>query len=145
MKRYLFLLLALLGLLIGCAQDSPAAGDTLIVTDGETERSYTVSDLEALAAEQATFLEVAYTGVPLGLLLRDAGFDPAGLSAVKATAADGFSANYDPELVNRPDTLVAYAQAGGSLAAEDGTFRMVLPGQEGRLNPRDLVELLVYP
>jgi DMSO/TMAO reductase YedYZ molybdopterin-dependent catalytic subunit len=116
-----------------------------MVTDGTNEQSYSVDDLKALGAEEAAFQEVTYTGVPLRLLLEDAGFDPASVSAVKATAADGFSANYDPELVNRPDTLVAYARADGPLAEEDGTFRMVLPDQEGKLNPRDLVELRVYP
>ena len=93
--------------------------------------------------EQAAFREVTYSGVPLSLLLADAGFDPSTLKAVKATAADGFSVNYDPELVNRPDTLVAYGRVDGPLGEDEGTFRMVLPDQEGKLNPRDLVELTV--
>lgn len=145
-KQYWLMLIALLvGLLAGCSQDSPEQSNVLMVTDGTNEQSYSVDDLKALGAEEAAFQEVTYTGVPLRLLLEDAGFDPASVSAVKATAADGFSANYDPELVNRPDTLVAYARADGPLAEEDGTFRMVLPDQEGKLNPRDLVELRVYP
>jgi DMSO/TMAO reductase YedYZ molybdopterin-dependent catalytic subunit len=145
MRHYMLLLVTLFGLLISCDQVSPAQGNNLIVTDGSSERSYDVEDLKALGAEQATFQEVTYTGVPLRLLLEDAGFDSAGLSAVKATATDGFSANYDPELIYKPDTLVAYARADGPLADDEGTFRMVLPDQEGKLNPRDLVELRVYP
>lgn len=147
MKKLYWLILAALlaGLLAGCAQEAAEPGNVLLVTDGASEQSYSVDDLKALGAEEAAFRDVTYTGVPLALLLEDAGFDPAGVSAVKATAADDFSANYDPELVNRPDTLVAYAQADGPLAEEDGTFRMVLPDQEGKLNPRDLVELRVYP
>ncbi len=145
MKRYMLLLIALFGLLISCDQASPAQGDVLIVTGGDGQQSYTVEDLKALAAEQATFREVTYIGLPLRLILEDAGFDPASLSAVKATAADGFSANYDPGLIIRPDTLIAYARIDGPLAGDEGTFRMVLPGQEGKLNPRNLVELKVYP
>jgi DMSO/TMAO reductase YedYZ molybdopterin-dependent catalytic subunit len=145
MKYYWLILITLFGLLVGCAQDSPDQGDVLTVTDGTSEQSYSVDDLESLGAEEAVFQEVTYVGVPLPTLLSDAGFDPASASAVKATAADGFTANYEPELANRPDTLVAYARADGPLTDEDGTFRMVLPGQEGRLNPRDLVELQVYP
>ena len=147
MKKLYWLILAALltGLLAGCAQEATEPGNVLLVTDGTSEQSYSVDDLRALGAEEAAFREVTYTGVPLALLLKDAGFDPASVAAVKATAADGFSANYDPELVNRPDTLVAYAQADGPLAEEDGTFRMVLPDQEGKLNPRNIVELRVYP
>jgi hypothetical protein len=146
MKKLYWLILAALlaGLLAGCSQETTDPGDVLIVTDGASEQSYSVDDLEALGAEEAAFRDISYIGVPLGLLLEDAGFDPVGVSAVKATATDGFSANYDPGLVNRPDTLVAYAQADGPLAEEDGKFRMVLPDQEGKLNPRDLVELRVY-
>jgi hypothetical protein len=145
MKRYLILMAALIGLLIGCDEAAPAQVDLLSVTDGTSERSYRVEELKSLGADQATFGEITYIGVPLGILLKDAGHDPVTLSAVKATAADGFSANYDPNLVNRPDTLVAYARVAGPLAEDEGAFRMVLPGQEGKLNPRHLVALRIYP
>ena len=145
MKYYLLFLAALLGLLIGCDQASPAQeGNVLIVTDGDSEQAYNVEDLEALGADEAPFPAVHSLGETLGHLLEDAGFDPADLAAVKATAADGFSANYEPELVTKADTLVAYAQVDGALTEDDGTFRMVLPDQEGKLNPRNLVELRVY-
>jgi hypothetical protein len=64
---------------------------------------------------------------------------------VKATAVDGFSANYEPALFNKEDTLVAYARADGPLAEDEGPFRMVLPDQEGKLNPRQLVEIRAIP
>ncbi len=83
-------------------------------------------------------------GVPLASLLQDAGFDPAAVSAVKATASDGFTVNYERDLVNKIDTIVAYSTADGYMTDDDGSFRMVLPGQEGKLNPRHLVELRVY-
>jgi hypothetical protein len=119
--------------------------DTLLVTDGTNSKSYTVADLEALPAVESTFNEVAYKGVTLSVLLADAGFDPAALRAVKAVAADGYSVNYDPGLFQRNDVLVSYATASGSLAEDDGVFRMVLPGEEGKLNVRMLAELQVSP
>jgi hypothetical protein len=126
----------------GVPEDMP---DTLVVTDGTTSKSYTVADLEALPAVESTFNEVAYKGVTLSVLLADAGFDPAALRAVKAVAADGYSANYDPGLFQRADVLVATATSSGSLAEDDGIFRMVLPGEEGKLNVRMLTELRVTP
>lgn len=146
MRRQHVVLLLLSFLAVACSEQAPApAGGILTVTDGEVEKSYTVEDLENMEASQADFREVSYVGVVLSTLLHDAGFEPDGLSAVKATAEDGFTANYSPELVNKLDTLVAYARVGGPLAEDEGDFRMVLPDQEGKLNPRQLVELRVYP
>jgi hypothetical protein len=117
--------------------------DTLVVTDGTAEKSYTLADMEALPATGSTFNGVTYRGVALLALLADAGFEPQALRAVKAEAADGYSVNYDPALFQRSDVLVAYATLNGPLAEDDGVFRMVLPGEEGKLNVRMLVELQV--
>ncbi len=133
-------------LLAGCADDESGTADsnTLTVTGGDTQKAYTREDLAALPATTATFGEVEYTGVRLTVLLADAGFAPADIRVVKATASDGFSANYEAELFTKADTIVAYQQANGdALSEDDGTFRMVLPGQEGKLNPRQLVEIQV--
>ena len=77
------------------------------------------------------------------ILLTDAGFDPQALKAVKAVAVDGFTVNYGPELFLLDDTLLGYGSTDGPLTAEDGTFRMVLPEQEGKLNIRMLVKVQV--
>jgi hypothetical protein len=149
MKRLLLVGVLLSLVLAACgASGSAAPGDTpqaLVVTDGTKEVSYSVADLEKLPASEATFNEVTYEGVSLPALLADAGYDVGALKAVKAVAADGYSVNYDPALFQRADVLVAYATVDGPLAAEDGTFRMVLPGEEGKLNVRLLVELGVTP
>ena len=147
MKKVLFALVVLAVLLIACGGGTPeeVMTDVLVVTDGVSTRSYEVADLESLEEGQATFQDVTYRGVPLAALLADAGFDSGSVSAVKATAADGFSANYDPALAARQDTLVAFARTDGPLTADDGTFRMVLPDQEGKMNPRNLVEITVIP
>ena len=80
-----------------------------------------------------------------GDLLRDAGFDPAALKAVKAVASDGYSVNYDPALFQRADVLVAYAQTDGPLPADDGMVRMVIPDAEGKLNVRMLTKIEAVP
>jgi hypothetical protein len=146
MKRIFFTLLAMALLISACAPKAPVAlGNTLQVTIGDTHQTYTLAKLKALGDTQATFKGVTYIGVPLTTLLSDAGIDPASLSAVKAVAVDGFSANYDPALFNLPDTLVAYARLDGPLADSELPFCMVLPDQEGKLNVRMLAEIVALP
>jgi hypothetical protein len=129
----------------GTSSQPEQSAPSLLVGDGATQKSYTVADLEKLPAAQASFNDVAYKGVSLSELLKDAGFDAQAIRAVKAVASDGYSMNYDPSLFQRGDVLVAYAQAGGPLTAEDGSFRMVIPGAEGKLNVRMLVEVRAVP
>jgi sulfane dehydrogenase subunit SoxC len=115
----------------------------LVVGDGTTDKNYTADDLKSLASAEAAFKDVSYQGVPLTILLQDAGFDPQAVKAVKAVASDGYTVNYGPELYLLENTLVAYARVDGPLSAEDGLFRMVLPDQEGQLNVRMLTRLQV--
>jgi len=148
MKRILCSL-ALSLLLTACASQTqtvpnPAAPD-LKVTSGDQTLTYTIADLQAIATAESSFKDSTYTGVPLPMLLADAGFAADSISAVKAAASDGFSVTYEPDLFQRQDVLVAYAQAGGPLAAEDGLLRMVVPDGEGKMNVRMLVELQVVP
>lgn len=146
MKRFLFVLLAFTLALSACGTNSQEAADPVLkVSNGQVEKTYTVDELKALGAEQSTFKDVAYVGVRLTALLADAGIDPASLTVVKVVASDGFTANYEASLFMREDTLVAYATADGPLGEEDGSFRMVLPDQEGKLNPRQLVEIVAIP
>ena len=142
MKRTLFVILVLALALAACAPKAAApSGADLKVTDGTIEKTYTVDTLKALGAVQASDKGVAYIGVPLKVLLQDAGIDPTQLSAVKAVASDGFTSNYDSTQFLADDMLVAYARADGPLTADEGVFRIVLPDQGGKLNPRLLVEI----
>lgn len=135
---------AFLALLVGCQPDTPATAEApLTVSAGEREETYTVIELEALSATEATFDGKTYVGVPLAALLADAGIDPGSVSEVTAVAVDDFSATYTPEQIARPDTLVAYARPDGPLANDEQPFRMVLPGEPGRLNVRLLSRLEV--
>ncbi len=126
--------------------DAPAgapASDAAILTvkDGDTEQTYTREALEALPQTPASFGGVDYVGVKIADLLENAGFDPEGMRALKAVASDRYSRNYEPALFLRDDVILAYAQADGPLTADDGDFRMVLPGEEGNMNVRMVVTL----
>ncbi len=146
MRLNILILIVLPFILVACSSTASEGEVSMLrVTDGTTEKSLSVSDLEKLPATESTFNEVTYVGVSLTTVLEEAGFSPEDLSAVKATASDGYSVNYDPALFTREDVIVAYATVDGSLTADDGTFRMVLPGEEGKLNVRLLVELKVIP
>ncbi len=141
----LFSLILVLALSAACGSTAGPAADVpvLRVIDGTNSKTYSAAELQAMPASQASFKEVVYTGVALSVLLEEAGFDPSQITAVKATAADGFSAQYDSSLFGKADTLVAYARAGGPLADDEAPFRMVLPNEGGKLNPRQLVEIEV--
>lgn len=142
MKRFLLITLLIALALTACAPKAEeSASPVLKVAD----KTYTADDLKALGESQADFKGVTYVGVPLTVLLKDAGIDPTAVTIVKAVASDGFAANYESTLFNREDTLVAYARADGPLGKDEGTFRMVLPDQEGKMNPRDLVEIIAIP
>lgn len=138
----LFVLLALMLTACGGAEES-ASGSSDLLNVGE--KSYTVADLESLPQTEAVFNEVSYLGVSINDLLADGGIDSSSLKVVKAIASDGFSQNYEPELFKRDDVIVAYALADGPMTTDDGTFRMVLPGEEGKLNVRQLSEIQAVP
>lgn len=146
MKRFLLVIFILALALTACASQTQESVDPVLkVSDGNVEKTYTADDLKSLGESQADFKGVTYVGVSLTVLLADAGIDATALTAVKAVASDGFTANYESALYNREDTLVAYTTVDGPLSEEDGFFRMVLPNEEGKLNPRQLVEIIAVP
>jgi len=147
MNRTIILIL-ILGLgLTSCTSGSEktAAEKLLIVGEGDVQTQYTVEDLEALPQAETIFNGVTYIGVSLDSLLTDVGIDVQSLTAVKAVASDGYSVNYEPALFLREDVILAYAQSDGPLTEDDGAFRMVLPGEEGKLNVRMIVEIQAVP
>lgn len=132
--------------LAACAASNQSSGalvNSLQISGGEIKKAYTRADLETLPSIEATFNDVAYRGVLVSDLLKDAGFDPQQVKALKATASDGYSVNYDASQFFAEGFSVAYATTGGELTADDGTFRIVFPGAEGKLNLRMLVELQI--
>ena len=146
MKRsLLFVLVGMLALTACAPKAQEPVAAVLKVSDGTIEKTYTADDLKALGETQATIQDVTYVGVLLTVLLQDAGIDTTALMAVKAVAVDGFTANYDASLYAREDTLVAYARMDAPLADDEAPFRMVLPNEGGKMNPRQLVEIVAIP
>jgi len=149
MKRFtIFVIILSCTLLTACASsastaDQAGSAPSLIVSGGEISKTFTRADLEKLSVTEAVFKDVTYKGVTISALITEAGFDPATVKAIKAVASDGFAVNYDPGQVMVDEVIVAYARADGDLTADDGSFRMVLPGAEGKLNVRMMVELQV--
>lgn len=141
------LILVLLGsLLIAACGSAPVPEEgvpTLTVTDGVASKTYTTTDLQELRQVQVEDKGVTYLGVPISDLLRNAGYDPATVVIVQAVASDGFTADYDQILIEKSDTILAYALLEGALREDEGPFRMVLPNQAGKLNPRMVIELRV--
>lgn len=136
-------------LLTACTKDSSSSSQSadapLRILDGTNEETYSVADLETFPMTESIFNEVTYKGVALAELIKAAGFELQDIRAVKASASDGYSVNYDSTHFHREDVIVAYATVDGPLSEDDGTFRMVLPGEEGKLNIRFLVELRMVP
>lgn len=144
MKKTMTLLFILILAIAACTPDTTvdeAAANANELTIGD--KTYTVADLEALPASEATFNQITYRGVAITALLEDAGYSIDNLSSLKAVAADGYSANYAPAQIDKADVIVAYALTDGPMTEEDGIFRMVLPDEEGNVNVRMLVELEV--
>lgn len=147
MKQLIVTILMLSFILSGCAGEGvdPPVVTVLKVGDGATDKMYTIEDLQALPQQTTSFNDVMYIGVSLAVLLEDAGFTPGDLKTVKVIAADGYSVNYDTNQFLGEEVIVAYAQDNGPLGEDDGTLRMVLPGEEGKLNLRMLAEIKVVP
>lgn len=146
MKKIVFVLVLAALVLSACApKQAAASGESLKVKSDTAEKTYSVESLKALGNAQAADKGVTYVGVPLKTLLQNAGIDTTKISAVKAVASDGFTANYDASTFNADNSLVAYARADGPLSKDEGTFRMVIPDQGGKMNPRMVVELDVVP
>jgi len=152
MKKLVITLIFTLVVLSACApaaKPAPAAGAAdsasgLLVTVGAVKKSFSAADLQALPSTQASFKDVAYKGVTMAELLKALGVKPEEVKAIKGVATDGYSVNYDLSQILKDNVIVAFAKADGSaMAAEDGTFRLVLPDAEGKLNLRMLAELQI--
>lgn len=125
------------------ASDSSAA-PSLLVSGSGLSKSYTRNDLEDLTNSQSVFKDVTYLGVSITALLQDTGFDLSQIKAIKAVASDGYSVNYDPSQLLADGNILAYARVDGDLLEDDGSFRLVLPDAEGKLNVRMLTELQIF-
>lgn len=145
MKPFAIIVLLSSFLLAACATPTLPTSDvpTLTITDGTNFKEYTTADLQELGQVQVEKDGNAYLGIPLGALLENSGYAPDQVISVQALSSDGFVATYDPVLIQKSDTILAYTLQDGPMGAEDGSFRMVIADQAGKLNPRMVIQLLV--
>jgi len=140
--RHVLFLFVLIVALVGCSPNNatpPAAEDTILTISGaDIETTYTLEQLRGLSTTPVESDDGRFVGVRLADLLIDAGYELDQISSVRAIALDGFSSTYDPELFSREDTVLAYAREDGDLNGDELPLRMVLPGQEGRMQPRQV-------
>jgi len=150
MKNLVFTLILMI-LLVGCGtagtQDKATVPETVLtIINGDKEQPYTVTELQEFPSVVSSFEGKEYMGVSVKFLLEEARVNINDISAVKAVATDGYSVNYEPAQLLPDDVLVAYSLAdGGSMASDEGKFRMVLPDQEGNQNLRLLYKLVIIP
>ena len=127
-------LLILLALVTACA---PAAQEEALLTVGE--KAYTLSELEGLGAISVDYTDkdgetTTYEGVLLSTVLEDAGIADEG-ATVTFTAADGYEADMaTDDAVACENCIVAF---------DDGSLRMVMPEQSGKLQVKDVVSISV--
>ncbi|MBN1966262.1 MAG: molybdopterin-dependent oxidoreductase [Anaerolineae bacterium] len=128
----------------GGAQTPPAPDATILtITGGESEHTYTLAQLQALDAVDVESDDGAFVGVRLSDLLADAGFAVATIASVRVAAIDGFSSTYQADRFTREDAVLAYARADGDLTGEELPLRMVMPGEEGVMQPRMVTRIEV--
>jgi hypothetical protein len=101
-------------------------------------QDYSQSDLEALGVLSVDYTDkdgqtTTYEGVLLSDLLSDAGVTG---KTVVFTAADGYEAEMP--------MADAMACANCIVAFDDGSLRMVMPEQSGKLQVKDVVEIIIY-
>ena len=121
----------MLTLLAACAPTQEIA----VLTVGEQE--YSQGDLEALGIMSVEYTDkdgetTTYEGVLLSDLLEDAVVNGESLTF---TAADGYEA----------EMPIADAMACGNciVAFDDGSLRMVMPEQSGKLQVKDVIEITI--
>jgi hypothetical protein len=127
-------LLVLLALLTACA---PAAQEEALITVGE--KAYTLSELEDLGTISVDYTDkdgetTTYEGVLLLTVLEDAGIADAG-ATITFTASDGYEADMATDDAAACENCI--------VAFDDGSLRMVMPEQSGKLQVKDVVSISV--
>ncbi|MCB9568112.1 MAG: molybdopterin-dependent oxidoreductase [Myxococcales bacterium] len=152
LARRLSLALALLGpsAAVACGAEAPLTAVDAIAVDHleivQGDRRLADTTLAHVRGLPSTTLNAKrpHTGVPLAALLRDLGVDPAGLQAIEALAADGYSARLDATELNAETTLVVHTTDDAALADHEGPLRLIVAGDRAR-SVRQLRRIVLNP
>ena len=147
MKAKILIIFVIGFLLASCASNGQTDENVpvLTVSQGSDQKTYSIAELKKLPRTEAVLNGVSYVGVAITSLLEAANIDAQSVAKVRAVASDGFSVDYEPALFQRGDVIVAYGTKDGALSKNDGTLRMVVPGEGGKLNPRMVVRIEIVP
>ena len=143
-KFYPVLMLVLVGLILaGCSQPAAEAEDEIPMEEwsvplkwwGETIE-FTSKDALEIGPVEVTIAEKdkdttkepeQWTGVLLKDILEFAGVTE--FSVVSVEASDGYSREYEPDLVNSEGTALGWSRNGELLGEEDGFVKLVVDGK----------------
>ena len=158
-KFYPVLMLVLLSLVLaGCSQ--PAAEEkipmndwsiTVEVVGGETIE-FTSKDALEIGPVEVTIAEKdkdttkepeQWTGVLLKDILEFAGVTE--FSVVSVEASDGYSREYEPDLVNSEGTALGWSRNGELLGEEDGFVKLVVDGKGKNWQIKQVAKIVVIP
>jgi len=131
-KTFLFIsLLVILSIITACA---PTEEAIVLSVDGQV---YSKNELDAIGTMSVDYTDkdgetTTYEGVLLSEVLNNAGVNG---DTIIFTAADGYEAEMPLEdAMACSDCIVAF---------DDGSLRMVMPEQSGKLQVKDVVEISV--
>jgi len=146
--RLSFVMLIVVGLLVGCggaaedAGDAGASAESAFKVTGmvDAEKAWTLAELEAMDTLEANYTNkddetTTYTGVAISALLDAAGVG-AGAAGITLVADDGYSADVTlEEIAGCADCIIGFRDDGGLMS--------VLPGFPGKVQVKGVIEMQV--
>lgn len=160
-KFYPVLMLVLLSLVLaGCSQPAAEAEDeipmeewsiTVEVVGGEaieftSKDALEIGPVEVTIAEKdkdTTKEPEQWTGVLLKDVLEFAGVTE--FTVVSVEASDGYSREYEPDLVNSEGTALGWSRNGELLGEEDGFVKLVVDGKGKNWQIKQVAKIVVIP
>lgn len=159
MKRRLSILLVLIMTVLvftACSNGEPAQteqksewtisietvdGQTVEFTNLDAEEAGQVDIKATMKKKDGSEVEQSWTGVLLSKVLESAGVED--FTTVAVEAADGYSKEYTPDLVNTDKTILGTTVDGQKLGSEDGPVQLVIDGQSANMWIKNVAKIKV--
>lgn len=136
----LIALTAVLAVIHSAARTEVPDGALLVSCDGE-KKYVDINSLDAVPVQGSVVngkgekSDIDTLGVPLAVVIKNAGFDPSGAAAVKVTADDEFSAELSGDELNEAGKAYLVSE-------DDGSMRLVVFGDSNaKRNVRNVVSV----